>query len=137
MGLHDNKLLDFLLSNMYSITAVKPPIRIGVAPYHAPYPLTNGKLTNPPKRSNISPPLRFETGPRRPAIRKTIVRRIRRGQFGQTSVFSLSRSASTRFAIGTRTCAMLSRSRIVTASSVSVSKSTVTHSGVPISSWRR
>ena len=34
-------------------------------------------------------------------------------------------------------CFMLSRSRTVTASSVSVSKSTVTQYGVPISSWRR
>ncbi len=122
---------------MYSITAVKPPIRIGAAPYHAPYPLTKGKVTNPPKRSNTSRPLRFETGPQRTAIRKTIVRRIRPRQFDQTPVFSFSRSASTSPAMGTRTCDMLSRSRIVTASSLSVSKSTVTHSGVPISSWRR
>ncbi len=137
MGLHDNKLLDFLLSNMYSITAVKPPIRIGAALYHAPYPLARGKVANPSKRSNISRPLRFETAPQRTAIRKTIKGHIRRGQFDQTSVFSFSRRASTRLAMGTRTCAMLSRSRIVTASSVSVSKSTVTHSGVPISSCRR
>ena len=39
--------------------------------------------------------------------------------------------------MGTRTCSMLSRSRMVTAWSSSVSKSTVTQSGVPISSWRR
>ena len=46
-----------------------------------------------------------------------------------------SRNASTTPSTGTRTCAMLSRSRIVTAwSSSTVWKSTVTHSGVPISS---
>ena len=48
------------------------------------------------------------------------------------SATSLSRSS-----IGTRTCSVVSRSRIVTALSSSESKSTVTHSGVPISSWRR
>src|SRR5581483_278888 len=49
-----------------------------------------------------------------------------------------SRSASISPAMGTRTCAMLSRSRIVTASSAStVWKSMVTQSGVPTSSWRR
>jgi len=47
---------------------------------------------------------------------------------------SFSRSAPTRFATGTRTCSIASRSRIVTASSSSVSKSTVTQYGVPISS---
>ena len=36
-----------------------------------------------------------------------------------------------------RSCFIESRSRTVTASSVSVSKSTVTQNGVPISSWRR
>lgn len=50
---------------------------------------------------------------------------------------SFSRSASTSPAMGTRTCSMLSRSRMVTAWSSSVSKSIVTHSGVPISSCRR
>ena len=40
-------------------------------------------------------------------------------------------------ASGTRSCVMESRSRTVTASSSSVSKSTVTQYGVPISSWRR
>ena len=39
--------------------------------------------------------------------------------------------------IGTRTCSVVSRSRTVTALSSSESKSTVTASGVPISSWRR
>ena len=39
--------------------------------------------------------------------------------------------------IGTRTCWVVSRSRIVTAPSSRESKSTVTHKGVPISSWRR
>ena len=38
---------------------------------------------------------------------------------------------------GTRTCSVVSRSRTVTASSSSESKSTVTHHGVPTSSWRR
>ncbi len=37
----------------------------------------------------------------------------------------------------TRSCAMVSRSRIVTAWSSRVSKSTVMQNGVPISSWRR
>ena len=40
-------------------------------------------------------------------------------------------------AMGTRTCSMVSRSRMVTQPSVSVSKSTVMQSGVPISSSRR
>lgn len=40
-------------------------------------------------------------------------------------------------AIGTRVCVMVSRSRMVTASSVRVSKSTVRQNGVPISSCRR
>ena len=43
-------------------------------------------------------------------------------------------SSSTSESIGTRTCSVVSRSRIVTARSSSVSKSTVTASGVPISS---
>ena len=47
------------------------------------------------------------------------------------------RSSSTRPSMGTRTCSVLSRSRTVTASSSSESKSTVTHHGVPTSSWRR
>ena len=42
-----------------------------------------------------------------------------------------------RESIGTRTCSVVSRSRMVTAPSSSESKSTVTHSGVPTSSWRR
>ena len=50
---------------------------------------------------------------------------------------SRSFSAGTSSAIGTRTCAIESRSRIVTCRSSSESKSTVTQSGVPISSWRR
>ncbi len=37
----------------------------------------------------------------------------------------------------TRSCFIVSRSRTVTALSSSVSKSTVTQNGVPISSWRR
>ena len=37
----------------------------------------------------------------------------------------------------TRSCCIESRSRTVTAWSFSVSKSTVTQYGVPISSWRR
>ena len=37
----------------------------------------------------------------------------------------------------TRSWLIVSRSRMVTASSSSVSKSTVTQNGVPISSWRR
>ncbi len=47
------------------------------------------------------------------------------------------RSSPRRSASGTRTCSVVSRSRTVTASSSSESKSTVTHHGVPISSWRR
>ena len=46
------------------------------------------------------------------------------------------RSSSTSSS-GTRACSMVSRSRTVTAWSSSESKSTVTHSGVPTSSWRR
>ena len=38
---------------------------------------------------------------------------------------------------GTRSCVIASRSRIVTAPSSSDSTSTVTHHGVPTSSWRR
>ena len=37
----------------------------------------------------------------------------------------------------TRSCAMVSRSRTVTVPSSRLLKSTVTHQGVPISSWRR
>ena len=44
---------------------------------------------------------------------------------------------STSEAIGTRSWPMVSRSRTVTQRSSMDSKSTVTHSGVPISSWRR
>ena len=47
------------------------------------------------------------------------------------------RSSLTRSLIGTRTCSVVSRSRTVTASSSRESKSTVTHQGVPTSSWRR
>ena len=47
------------------------------------------------------------------------------------------RSSSTRSAMGTRSWAMVSRSRMVTFLSSSVSKSTVTQSGVPTSSCRR
>ena len=47
------------------------------------------------------------------------------------------RSSDKRPSIGTRTCSVVSRSRTVTASSSSESKSTVTHHGVPTSSWRR
>ena len=45
-----------------------------------------------------------------------------------------SRSSPTRRSSGTRSCAIESRSRTVTARSSSVSKSIVTHNGVPISS---
>ena len=51
--------------------------------------------------------------------------------------FSRSARYSSICASGTRSCAIESRSRTVTALSSSESKSTVTHSGVPISSWRR
>ena len=47
------------------------------------------------------------------------------------------RNSPSKSAMGTRTCSVLSRSRTVTASSSSESKSTVTHHGVPTSSWRR
>ena len=47
------------------------------------------------------------------------------------------RSSSTNLSTGTRCCCMVSRSRMVTAWSSRVSKSTVTQRGVPISSWRR
>ena len=47
------------------------------------------------------------------------------------------RSSLSKSAMGTRTCSVVSRSRTVTASSSSESKSTVTHHGVPTSSWRR
>ena len=47
------------------------------------------------------------------------------------------RSSDRSPSIGTRTCSVVSRSRTVTASSSSESKSTVTHHGVPTSSWRR
>ena len=43
-------------------------------------------------------------------------------------------TSARRSASGTRTCSVVSRSRMVTASSSSDSKSTVTHNGVPISS---
>src|SRR5581483_6192362 len=43
-------------------------------------------------------------------------------------------TSSTTASMGTRACSMVSRSRMVTAWSSSDSKSTVTHSGVPISS---
>src|ERR1022692_3713500 len=49
----------------------------------------------------------------------------------------LRRNSSTSPSMGARTCSVLSRSRTVTAPSSSVSKSTVTHQGVPTSSWRR
>ena len=47
------------------------------------------------------------------------------------------RSSATSPSMGTRTCSVLSRSRTVTALSSRESKSTVTHHGVPTSSWRR
>ena len=49
------------------------------------------------------------------------------------------RSRMTRLTLstGTRSWVIVSRSRIVTAPSSSESTSTVTHHGVPISSWRR
>jgi len=47
------------------------------------------------------------------------------------------RNSATNPLTGTRTCSVVSRSRTVTASSSSESKSTVTHHGVPTSSWRR
>ena len=50
---------------------------------------------------------------------------------------SCSSQASSSRSMGTRTWVMPSRSRMVTALSSRVSKSTVTASGVPISSWRR
>ena len=50
---------------------------------------------------------------------------------------NFSWNVSTRPAMGTRTCSMVSRSRMVTAWSWRLSKSTVTAKGVPISSWRR
>ena len=46
-------------------------------------------------------------------------------------------TVSTRRSIGTRSWEVESRSRTVTILSSRESKSTVTHSGVPISSWRR
>ena len=62
-----------------------------------------------------------------------------------TSSSRLSRTTSSRLpptcgaacAIGTRACSIVSRSRTVTARSSTDSKSTVTQSGVPTSSWRR
>ncbi len=63
------------------------------------------------------------------------------GWLDQKSIFSSSQDRN--WAMGTRTCSMVSRSRMVTASSPAfsasptVSKSTVTQYGVPISSWRR
>ena len=47
------------------------------------------------------------------------------------------RSSPSSSVTGTRTWSVVSRSRTVTASSSSESKSTVTHHGVPTSSWRR
>ncbi len=47
------------------------------------------------------------------------------------------RSSPSSSAMGTRTWSVVSRSRTVTALSSSESKSTVTHHGVPTSSWRR
>ena len=47
------------------------------------------------------------------------------------------RSSPSSSSTGTRTCSVESRSRTVTALSSSESKSTVTHQGVPTSSWRR
>src|SRR5262249_51511247 len=47
------------------------------------------------------------------------------------------RTSATSRSIGTRACSIVSRSRMVTAWSSSESKSTVTHRGVPTSSWRR
>src|SRR5207248_4614291 len=46
-------------------------------------------------------------------------------------------SAVRRSAIGTRTCVISSRDRMVAAWSFKLSKSMVTANGVPISSWRR
>ena len=46
-------------------------------------------------------------------------------------------SSAGRSSIATRTCSSESRSRIVTVRSSSDWPSTVTHHGVPISSWRR
>src|SRR4029079_13925884 len=46
-------------------------------------------------------------------------------------------SSASSVSSGTRSCFIVSRSRIVTALSSRVSKSMVTHNGVPTSSWRR
>ena len=62
---------------------------------------------------------------------------IPQDQLARYSSPARRRSSFTRSLIGTRTCSVLSRSRTVTASSSSDSKSTVTHHGVPTSSWRR
>ena len=51
--------------------------------------------------------------------------------------YSRAASQDVTWSSGMRSCAIVSRSRIVTASSSSVSKSTVMQYGVPISSWRR
>ena len=51
--------------------------------------------------------------------------------------WSRRRSSSATPPIGTRHCSVLSRSRMVTVSPLSVSPSIVIQNGVPASSWRR
>ena len=81
-----------------------------------------------------------------PGCRWSPRRSRRRGVSSKSSSIAISRSqessrracrSSSTSSSFTRACSIVSRSRTVTASSSSDSKSTVTHSGVPTSSWRR
>ena len=67
------------------------------------------------------------------------IRKFRRGPLRRTSLSSRRAPCSSceSRSMGTRTWSVVSRSRTVTARSSSESKSTVTHHGVPTSSWRR
>ena len=103
-----------------------------------------------PRRRRLRPP-RLRASCRRPALRRAdcssralvamlaglaLVARhaaVRVTDAGLQAQAAAS-SSSTSESIGTRTCSVVSRSRIVTARSSSDSKSTVTASGVPISS---
>ena len=72
-----------------------------------------------------------------PRMPRAPPRQLRRPSAAGSDAASRSRMSRLTPSTGTRSCAIESRSRTVTAPSSSESTSTVTHHGVPISSWRR
>lgn len=106
------------------------------------YPLWGPGLISLPRRESILPAARVSVGnpctPPQAAEHGAGATEIRKTQKAMRSSIQFFSSE-----IGTRTCSMVSRSRMVTAlsagvfSSPTVWKSTVTQKGVPISSSRR